>query len=109
MSDPYRWRANAPPQAPAVTQRTLKYREKDEHMLRRIAAGVVLQWDQLPDALQDLIIDQAAAVDDRDPAPHEASDIESFIRSVKTVGVTKAPAKDEDSAEAEPEGAKPAG
>ncbi len=95
MTNRPNWRANAPPQPPGVTQRTLKYREADEHLLRRIAAGVVLQWDQLPDELQDLIIDQAAAVDDRDPAPHEASDIEGFIRNVKTVSVSKAAPKED--------------
>lgn len=86
----------APELAPAVIQKSLKYREKDEHLVRRLGAALVLQWDQLSDAMQDLIIDQAAAVDDRDPAPHEASDIEGFVRNVKTVAVAKTPAPAED-------------
>ena len=94
MTDPHRMRGMAPPQEPQVTQKSLKYREVDEHLLRRLAGALVLQWDQLPDALQDLIIDQAAAVDDRDPAPHAASDIENFIRSAKTVALAKAPAEE---------------
>jgi hypothetical protein len=85
----------APVLPPAVIQKTLKYREKDEHLVRRLGAALVLQWDQLTDEMQDLIIDQAAAVDDRDPAAHEASDIEGFVRNVKTVSVAKAPAKAE--------------
>lgn len=90
MSSKQSWRNGAPPPPVGVAPRTLKYREADEHLLRRLAGALVLQWDQLPDELQDLIIDQAAAVDDRDEAPHEASDIESFIRNVKTVSVSKA-------------------
>lgn len=84
--------APAPDRAPQVAQKTLKYRERDEHLLRRLGGALVLQWDELSDDMQDLIIDQAVAVDDRDPAPHERGDIESFVRTVKTVSVAK-PAK----------------
>lgn len=91
MTEPYRGRSPAPPQAPQVVSKTLKYGERDEHLLRRLAGALVLQWDQLPDALQDLIIDQAAAVDDRDPAPHAVPDIERFVRSVKSVAIAKTP------------------
>ena len=91
MSEPHRGRSWPPPQAPQVVQKTLKYSERDEHLLRRLAGALVLQWDQLPDELQDLIIDQAAAVDDRDPAPHEVSDIERFVRAVRSIAIVKAP------------------
>jgi hypothetical protein len=37
--------------------------------------------DELPDALQDLIIDQAALVEDREGGPSEARDIENFVRA----------------------------
>jgi hypothetical protein len=70
-----------PPQAMALT---LKYKESQEHLLRRLGQAVVLQWDELSDDLQDLLIDQAEAVSDRDEGRHTAADIGSFIRSVKT-------------------------
>lgn len=81
--------------APAmqVTPRTLKYRPADEHLLRRLGAALVLQWDELSDEMQDLLIDQAVAVDDADPAPHGPGEIETFIRSVKTVSASTKPAK----------------
>jgi len=86
-------RTFAPPQPPAVALKTLKYRDAQEHLLRRLGSALVLQWDALPDELQDLIIDQAATVEDRDPAAHDAAEIESFIRNAKTAALTKAPAE----------------
>ncbi len=69
---------------------TLKYKDADEHLLRRLGQAVVLQWDELPDDLQDVLIDQAAAVLDRDEdAEHDAERIETFIRSVKSVALPK--------------------
>ncbi|MEZ5961209.1 MAG: hypothetical protein R3C30_12380 [Hyphomonadaceae bacterium] len=76
--------APRPPQAMALT---LRYKESDEHLLRRLGQALVLQWDELPDNLQDVLIDQAAGVEDRDEAAHDAADIESFIRNVKTKAV----------------------
>lgn len=78
----------AEPRPPKVMALTLKYKDGEEHLLRRLGQAVVLQWDELPDALQDLLIDQAEAVADREAdAPHGAAEIEGFIRSVKTVGI----------------------
>ena len=72
-----------PPRALAVT---LKYKEVDEHLLRRLGQAVVLQWDELPDDLQDVLIDQAAAVLDREEAAaHDASQLETFIRNARSV------------------------
>ncbi len=69
---------------------TLKYKDSDEHLLRRLGQALVLQWDELPDDLQDVLIDQAALVQDRDEAaPHDAAQIESFIRGVKSVALPK--------------------
>jgi hypothetical protein len=72
------------PRPPKALALSLKYKETDEHLLRRLGQALVLQWDELPDGLQDVLIDQAAGVEDRDEAPHESDDIERFIRSVKT-------------------------
>lgn len=79
--------ADAPPTPIA---KTVKYSQAQEHLVRRLGSALVVQWDALPDALQDLIIDQAALVEDREDAPHEASDIENFIRKAKTSALTKA-------------------
>jgi hypothetical protein len=79
----------APPRPPAVVLKTLKYAEAQEHFLRRLGGALVLQWDELSDELQDLIVDQAAAVDDRSDAAHESADIEGFIRAAKVVALAK--------------------
>ena len=96
-----RARKDGPPaQPPAVVAKTVKYRDTQEHLLRRLGGALVLQWDAIPDALQDLLIDQAAAVEDRDDAPHASEDIEGFIRGAKTVALasTRTPPAAEPSA-----------
>lgn len=76
------------PRPPKVMALTLKYKDAQEHLLRRLGQAVVLQWDELPDSLQDLLIDQAAAVQDRDEdSAHAPEDIETFIRGVKSVSL----------------------
>lgn len=82
--------SNNEPRPPKAMALTLKYNEADEHLLRRLGQALVLQWDELPDGLQDVLIDQAAAVADRDEAAHGAEEIERFIRGVKTKAVTAA-------------------
>ena len=74
----------------AVVARTLKYRDAQEPLLRRLASALVLHWDALPDDVQDLLIDQATLVEDRDDAAHERSDFETFIRKVQTASLSKA-------------------
>ena len=88
----FRRRPPAPDLPPAVVPKTLKYREPQEHLLRRLGSAVVLQWDALSDAMQDLLIDQAALVEDRDRAPHDAEAIASFVRNVKVSALAKPPA-----------------
>lgn len=80
-----------PAQPPQVVQKTVKYREDQEHLLRRLGGALVLQWDALSDDLQDIIIDQAAIVDDRDDAAHESGDIENFIRGARVTALAKPP------------------
>lgn len=82
------------PQPPQVVAKTVKYRADQEHVLRRLGGALVLQWDALPEDLQDLIVDQAAIVDDREDAPHESGDIENFIRSAKVTALAKPQAAD---------------
>jgi hypothetical protein len=89
MTDPYMKRTIAPPREPAPIAKTLKYKEAQEHILRRLGSALVLQWDALSDELQDLIVDQAALLEDRQDAPHAAEDIENFIRGAKTAPLSK--------------------
>ena len=76
--------AMASPLSPAPVAKTLRYSEACEHLLRRLGSALVLQWDELPDALQDLLIDQAVLVEDRDEADHAREDIERFLRTVRS-------------------------
>ena len=77
-----------PERPPQVEQKSLKYKDGQEHLLRRLGQALVLQWDSLPDETQDRLIDQAAVVDDRDPAATD--EIEAFVRDAKTVAVKPA-------------------
>ena len=80
---------NGEPRPPKAMALTLKYKDADEHLLRRLGQALVLQWDELSDDLQDVLIDQAAAVEDRDAAAHGEAEIETFIRTVKSVALSK--------------------
>ena len=88
MKAPYHSKAMAS-RAPQAEAKTVKYRPEQEHLLRRLGEALVVQWDALPDELQDLLIDQAAIVEDREDAPHATADIESFIRSAKVVAIPR--------------------
>ena len=88
MKEPYHHKAAAA-RAPRTETKTVRYRPEQEHLLRRLGEALVVQWDVLPDDLQDLLIDQAAVVEDREDAPHATADIESFIRGAKVVQITK--------------------
>ncbi len=70
---------------PKAMALTLKYKDAQEHLLRRLGQAVVLQWDALSNDLQDVLIDQAAIVADRDEAAHGVSELETFIRKVRSV------------------------
>lgn len=89
MAHPRFGAGGAPQGPPQVIAKTLRYKDAQEHLLRRLGSALVLHWDALPDDLQDLIIDQAAAVEDRDAAAHESGDIENFIRGAKVVALSK--------------------
>jgi hypothetical protein len=75
-----------PPPRPAKTMAlTLKLKNGQEHLLRRLGQALVLQWEEIAPELQDVLIDQALIVEDRDAA--SASELETFIRSVRSVAV----------------------
>jgi hypothetical protein len=88
MKAPYHSKA-ADARPPRPESKTVRYRAEQEHLLRRLGEALVVQWDALPDDLQDLLIDQAVLVEDREDAPHAQSDIESFIRTAKVVQIVK--------------------
>ncbi len=94
MTDTFHSR-QAAAQAPQVEYKTVKYRPAQEHLVRRLGEALVVHWDALPDELQDLLIDQAAVVEDREEAPHTTGDIEAFLRTVKLAAIAKpAPASE---------------
>ena len=74
-----------PPRPPKALAVTLKYKAAQEHMLRRVGQAMVLHWEELPPELQDVLIDQAVMVDDREPTSQNA--LETFIRTVKSVAL----------------------
>jgi hypothetical protein len=67
-----------------VKERSLKYKPRQEHILRRIGAALIIHWDDLSDEMQDAVIDQAVLMIDEADAPLPTrADVETFIRSVK--------------------------
>ena len=75
-----------PPPRPAKAMAlTLKLKDAQEHMLRRLGQAVVLQWEELPPELQEVLIDQAVIVSDREET--SVSALETFIRSVRSVAL----------------------
>lgn len=88
MKAPYHSKAMAA-RPPRAESRTVRYRPEQEHLVRRLGEALVVHWDALADDMQDLLIDQAALVEDREDAPHATADIESFIRSAKVVQIVR--------------------
>ncbi|MGQ0531923.1 MAG: hypothetical protein ACT4OF_04420 [Caulobacteraceae bacterium] len=80
-------RFRPPDRPPQVEQKTLRLKDGQEHLLRRLGQALVLQWDSLPDELQDRLIDQAVVVEDRDVAT--TAEIEAFVRDAKVVAISK--------------------
>lgn len=76
-----------PPELPLrVVTKTLRSSASEERLLRRLGQALVLQWDALSDEMQDVLIDQAIVVDDRDE-PVAADEVEAFIRTAKTAAL----------------------
>ena len=70
---------------------TLKLKNGQEHLLRRLGQALVLQWEEIAPELQDVLIDQALIVEDREPATQ--SEVETFVRTVRSVSVAGGGAK----------------
>ena len=65
---------------------TLKLKDAQIHMVRRLGQAMVLHWEELPPELQDVLIDQAVIVTDPEPTSQNA--LETFIRTVRSVAVS---------------------
>ena len=74
------------PRPPQAVRLTLKVKESQEHLLRRLGQAMVLHWEDMPSELQDALIDQAVLVVDREPATQ--GEVETFIRSTRSVAIT---------------------
>ena len=62
----------------------IDYDEHDERILRRLGGALIVQWDQVPQKLRDLIIQQAADMVDRMPLGSQGDfQIEEFIKAHK--------------------------
>jgi hypothetical protein len=79
---------DTPKRPPTTMSLTLKVKDGQMHLLRRLGQAMVLHWEELPPNLQDVLIDQAVIVDDI--ASTTQSEVETFIRSVRSVAVARA-------------------
>jgi predicted DNA-binding WGR domain protein len=66
----------------------LKYNEDEEHIVRRLGAAIVVQWDNIPEETQDLIKSQAINVFDRYHTVQLAQQINVFIKEKKGISDT---------------------
>ena len=83
MADQYSARSPVPPAAPIA--KTLKLRAEEERLALGLGSALVLHWDAIPDALQDLLIDQAAIVLDDAGLPGAQPALETLIRRAKAM------------------------
>jgi hypothetical protein len=56
-----------------------KYSEDDAHVIRRLGAAVVAQWDALPKAVRELLVEQATFTHDRHQTVQLKQTIEIFV------------------------------
>jgi hypothetical protein len=59
------------------------YPEDDEHILRRLGAAVVGQWDALPENIRSLLVEQATFMHDRYQTVQLRQQIDAFIEDHK--------------------------
>lgn len=63
--------------------RFIKCDESEEHILRRLGGAVVVQWDNLPKEVRDLLVEQATFVEDRHVTVQLQQQIKAFIKDHK--------------------------
>lgn len=77
-----------PATPPVAIAKTLKLRAADERLVIGLGSALVLHWDAIPDAIQDLLIDQAAIVLGDAGLPDAQNSLESLIRKAKAAPLT---------------------
>jgi hypothetical protein len=68
-----------------IKARILDCPDSDEHLVRRLGKAVVVQWDRLPEDVQDLLLKQAVLMHDRHRALQLRQKIKTFIAQWKIV------------------------
>ena len=71
------------PLAPAPIAKTLKVRPADERLLIGLGGALIVHWDAIPDAIQDILIDQAAIGLEAAGSPDRQAELETLIRTAK--------------------------
>jgi hypothetical protein len=69
-----------------IKARILDCPDSDEHLVRRLGKAVVVQWDNLPADVRDLLLKQAVLMHDRHRALQLRQKIKAFIEQWKIVG-----------------------
>ncbi len=68
---------------PNVQGAKINYEESEDHILRRIASAVIYQWDEIPEDVQNLIVNQAPFMLDRYQTVPLSQQIKAFIEKHK--------------------------
>lgn len=68
-----------------ITSRILDCPESEAHIIRRLGKAVVVQWDNLPEPVQALLLKQAVLMHDQVRAIQLRQKIKSFIQRWKIV------------------------
>ena len=51
-----------------VTTASIRHEPGEEHILRRLGGAVIVHWAGLPEAMRDVLVNQASAMSDREAA-----------------------------------------
>jgi hypothetical protein len=68
---------------PTVKGRTLDYDQDEEHILRRLGAALVVQWDGLSEIQREILLAQAVMMTDRVQTVQLREQIKIFINKHK--------------------------
>jgi hypothetical protein len=68
---------------PTPIAKTLKARTADERMLISLGGALIMHWDTIPDAIQDILIDQAAIGLEDAGSPERQAELETLVRTAK--------------------------
>lgn len=74
------------PPSPGVQRpiaKTLKVWAADERLLLSLGGALIVHWDAIPDAIQDILIDKAALGLEAAGSPERQAQLETLIRTAK--------------------------